>query len=279
MSQDDITAVLQQLGYVEEQSNGDWPQRAKIEGTTIYLGDEMYVSNPKTKTPAMRVRLLGVPEEYQGAYLDPELSALIGRPGDANKYCKSRFEVEGEARKFSDLHADCNKCPISPFTKRDNLPVLANGQTRKCAWRAEVSFQVLDADGLLSDDTIWVIDLSTTGVIEFKGTGREPVLGSASPFNFMQQLARFGAQSNPENPADGLRKALLGLRLGAIVADVRQLPMSSDDKSRSWYVTSFEPVQILDLDEVEADAGVIAIEDGLDSIADTGTTNLDDLPF
>lgn len=272
MSQDDITKALQEIGYIEAGGDGDWPQRAKVEGTTIYLGDEMYVSNPKTGTPAMRVRLIGVPEEYQGVYLNDALASAINRPQHANKYCKSRFAIETEARKFSDLHTSCDECPISPFTKRDNLPILPDGQTRKCAWRAEVAFQVLDAEGTLTDPTIWILDLSTTGVIEFKGTSREPVMGSVSDFNFMQKLAKLGAQSTPENPADGLRKALLGLRLGAVVADVRQMPAQNEDKSRSWYVTSFEPVLILDLDEpAELTAGTVTVDDG------SGDT--DDLPF
>jgi hypothetical protein len=275
MTDDELTATLRELGLLETpQGDGNWPQRAKVEGSTIYLGDDMYVSNPKTKTPAMRVRLLGLPAEYQGIYIPRNLALHpdVNRPDIADKYCKSHFDVETEKREFSEDGTSCRGCPISPFTKRDNLPVFEDSEgrptTRKCQWRAEVSFQVLDHEGAISDPTVWVLDLSTTSVIEFKGTGKEAQKGAASEFNFIHKLARFGAQLTPENPNEGLRTALTAYRLGGVICDVFQLPMRSDDGSRSWYVTSFTPVDIIDVDEAPA------LEAG-----DAPEGNPDDLPF
>lgn len=281
MSDDDVTAALRALGMIESAGgDGDYPQRAKVEGSSIYLGDDMYVSNPKTKTPAMRVRLLAVPDEYQGVFIPEALAVIINRPDIADRYCKSHFGIENEARKYAEDGTNCNTCPIGPFKKKTDLPVYledGNQKTRKCQWRAAVEFQVLDAEGAITDPTIWSIDLSTTSVIEFKGTAKEPMKGTVSELNFMQQLARFGAQSNPENPAQGLRDALTGLPIGNVIADVYQLPKRSDDGSMSWYVTSFVPVDLLT--DVEAPAAVIEAVNEPKDVTPVDDTLTDDLPF
>ena len=282
MSDDDFTKALQALGMVES-ADGDFAKRAKVEGTAIYLGDDMYVSNPKTKTPAMRVRLLNVPTEYQGVFIPSELASVLERPDIADRYCKSYFDEPNQGRKYAEDGTSCSSCPIGPFTKKANLPVYyedGSAKTRKCQWRANLEFQVLDSEGAISDPTVWALDLSTTSVIEFKGTAKEPITGSpstGSEFNFMQKLARFGAQSNPQNPAQGLRDAMTGLATGSIIADVYQLPAKSDDGSMSWYVTSFTPVDILT--DIEQPAAELAPVNEPRDVTPVDDTIPDDLPF
>lgn len=275
LGDDEMTAALRAAGLIEpERGGGDYPQRAKVDGLTISLGDEMYVSNPKTKAPAFRARLIDVPVEYQGVFLDDDLARAINRSGDAGTYCKSFFAIEDQKREFSEDGHNCRECPINPFTKRDALPLLDNGKVaKKCQWRAEVAFQVLDAEGAISDDTVWTLDLSTTSVIEFKGTQKTQPEGSVSEFNFMQKLARFGAASTPDDPTTGFRNALNALALGLVIVDVRQIPTSKDGVN--WNVTSFDPVQILESEATAAiEAGDIV---GDDAPADAPQT--DDLPF
>ena len=283
MSDDEFTKALQALGMIEGAGDGDYPQRAKVEGTAIYLGDDMYVSNPKTKTPAMRIRILNVPVEYQGVFIPAELATVLDRPDIADRYCKSYFDEPNQGRKYAEDGTNCNSCPIGPFIKKANLPVYyedGNAKTRKCQWRAAIEFQVLDSDGSISDPTIWSLDLSTTSVIEFKGTKSDPIGGSpstGSEHNFMQKLARFGAQSNPQNPAQGLRDAMTGLATGSILADVYQLPAKSDDGSMNWYVTSFTPVDILT--DIEQPVAEIAAVNEPRDVTPSDDTLTDDLPF
>jgi hypothetical protein len=92
---------------------------------------------------------------------------------------------------------------------------------------------------------VHLLSLPITGMIEFKGTGRDPIAGSVSEFNFNQKLARFGMDAHPENPTEGLALALSALRLGLVIADVSLLAQSNENGSRSWTVPSFEPVDIL----------------------------------
>ena len=93
----------------------------------------------------------------------------------------------------------------------------------------------------------------------------------------MQKLARFGAQSNPQNPAQGLRDAMTGLATGSILADVYQLPAKSDDGSMNWYVTSFTPVDILT--DIEQPVAEIAAVNEPRDVTPSDDTLTDDLPF
>lgn len=263
MTNEDITAKLRELGFVES-DQGSGVGRIKVDGLAFNVGDEMYISNPKTGAYAFQARILDVPAEYQGVWLTPELATIIGRPEDTNTYCKSRFGVEGEDRKFSHSGADCNRCPIGPYVRKDALPA---GADTKCKWRGELSLQILDAQGQLSDETVWTLDLPTTGMIEFKGIGREPQKGHIGEFNFTQLLARMGAESNPENPQQGFMRALTALRLGGVIAEVRSVPTQSENGGNRYNVIQFKPVQILDVDAPAE--GAPALESG----------NSDDLPF
>lgn len=259
LSQDAINEALQKAGLAEPEATGG-VNRVTMNGFMFTFDDgNVATSNPKTGTPAFRARLLDAPTEYQAAWLTEPLAAAIGRPQDAKRFCKSHFDTPNEARKRSESGADCTACPIGPFIPRDQIPVEADG--RKCQWKADVHFQLVDDDGAISDPTVHTLTISTTSVIEFKGTAKSPVKGSASELNTIQKLARLGAAKDPENPTAGMSAALLALRLGGVICDVSALSMSSDDKSRSWTVASFNPVDVLDIEETPAMPAIEAGED------------------
>jgi hypothetical protein len=265
LSQADLTALLRASGLVEE--NRDAINRVKMDGFAFHFGeDDIRISNPKGPKPAFRARLLDVPVEYQAAWIDEKLAEAIGRPNAAKSFCKSFFADERQARHYAEDGTDCRTCPIGPFVKKQDLPPEAEG--KRCAWKGDVMFQLLDDNGEISDPTVWTLTMSTTGIIEFKGTGKDPVAGSVSELNFMQKLLRLG-QGIGDDPMLGINKVLTALPLGGIIADCYSLSAESDDKKMRWNVPSWEPVGVIDVDTTPA----------LEAGAPAATGNPDDLPF
>jgi hypothetical protein len=267
LSEADITAALRKHGLLEPEAPATGINRVTMNGLMFTFDDgTVATSNPKTGAPAFLARLLDTPVEYQAAWLTEPLARAIGRPEDANRFCKSHFDVESEARKYSESGADCNKCPIGPFVPKDSIPLEADG--RKCQWKADLSFQVVTPEFTIDDPKVHTLTLSTTSIIEFKGVAKNPVAGSASDFNFMQKLARFGMASDPENPTRGLANALTALRLGGVIVEVRAIPTWNADRSRSWSVASFTPVRIIDVAAADSPA-----------LPEVTGVSADDLPF
>lgn len=262
---DQITALMVKAGLLAA-PNGSDISRIKVDGLQFHVGDELYISNPKTKEPAFRARLMDMPREYQAAWLDEPLAMALNRPHAANSFCKSYFDDPDQARKHAEDGTSCESCPIGPFISREALPSWAGG--KKCSWRADFHLQILDDNGEISDPTVHTLTVSTTGVIQFKGTAREPVKGSVTDLNSMQRLARLAMEQNPDDPNKGLMDGLTALRLGGVIVDIRAIPAKSPDGARTWTVVDFDPVAIVPLDELE----VPALEAGDQLLTD-------DLPF
>ena len=284
-SEDSFTAALREAGFLSAASGGTDFNRIKVSGQNFVYGtdekgnDNIIASyNPVTKEPAMYVRIAGPITEYQKAWFDKdgELARAVGRPDSAGKMCKSHFDDANEARKFSapinGQRYSCDECPIHPFVPKDQLPPEAKG--KKCAWNADIDFFILDKqpDGTLAqtDQTLYTMSLSTTGVIEFKGSSSKKtsaLSGSVSDENFMVKLAKLGITKWGEK---GILQAMSNYHLGAVVAELRSLPTSSADGAFKYNVTSFTPIDILDLEEQPA---LPAASDESDS------GDPDDVPF
>lgn len=246
----DFTALLQSAGMIEF-NTGSTFNRVSIDGAQFrFGGEDIRFYNAKTDEPAFRGRLIDLPVEYQAAWIDNErgLATALGRPGFKG-YCRSHFEIEGQKREFSEDGTACRGCPISPFVKKEALPPEADG--KKCSWKADAAFQLLDADGKISDDRVWTLSMTTTGVIEFKGTSREPEKGSATELTFMQKLVRLGASLNPADPNMGALNALNAVREGRVLFEARSIFQQGEGAIR-YYVPSFTPYDILAEDEIPA---------------------------
>lgn len=278
---DDIfTAALRDAGFLSAAGGGTDFNRIKVSGQNFVYGtdekgnDNIIASyNPVTKEPAMYVRIAGPITEYQKAWFDKDgdLARAVGRPEMAGKMCKSHFEDPKEARKFAMDGTSCDTCPIHPFVPKDQLPPEAKG--KKCAWNADVEFYILDKqpDGTLAqtDNTLYTMSLSTTGVIEFKGSSSKktsPLAGSVSDENFMVKLAKLGIQKWGEK---GILQAMSHYNLGGVIAELRSLPASSGDGAFKYNVTSFTPIEILEQEEQPALPGPALGEDD----------DSDDVPF
>lgn len=270
ISDADVTAALRQAGFIEPESQSNF-NRVTLNGYMFTFADgDVKMSNPKKGTPAFRCRILGPVLEYQAIWIDDVLAGKIDRPGDTG-FCKSYFADPSQARKRSESGHDCNACPVGPWVKKDALPTDSKGQAKRCAWKGDLSFQLVDDDGTISDPTVHTLSMSTTSVIEFKGTAKETVKGSVSEHNFLRKVAHFGMQHNPENPNKGLMDALTAYGMGGVIADVSALYAESDDRSINWTVASFTPVDIIDV----AGDTLPALPDGTPS---AGLPD-DDLPF
>ncbi|MGA7270465.1 MAG: hypothetical protein WB239_05270 [Acidimicrobiia bacterium] len=278
MSEDDFTAALREHGFLPAASGGSDFNRLTAKGTVIYNGEDIVAAyNPKTKEPALIVQLLRKPREYQSAWIDKDgvLAQFLGRPHMAGKFCKSHFDDPKEARKYAEDGTSCDECPIHPFVPRNDLPEEANG--RKCAWKADVEFVILeknDKDELqVVDPTVWTMSLATTAVIEFVGSSSKKkgdnLAGSVSQFNTMVRIAKLGVQK--WGPA-GIMKAMTYLELGGVICALRLLPMENKEMGRSWTVPSFEPIEILEVDEQAA----LPTSEKAPPASDVST---DDIPF
>lgn len=265
LDQASLVALLRESKLVEEE--WDTINRVKMDGFTFAFGeDDIRISNPKPGSPpAFRARLLDTPIEYQAAWIDEALAIALGRENAAKSFCKSYFGEPEQARKFAEDGTACTTCPIHPFVKKADLPAAANG--KRCQWKGDLQYQLIDDDGTISDPTVWTHTLSPTGMIEFKGTGKAPEQGSATDESFMYKLAKFGAASDPDNQTAGVARALSALRLGSVLVEVRSVLDKSEDGARTWNVPVFTPYDIVEFEQAAA------------LPAGEPTVNGDDLPF
>lgn len=270
-SEDAFTAALREAGFLSLASAGSDFHRIKVQGQNFLYGDEIIASyNARTKEPALYVRIAGPIQEYQANWFDKdgELARAIGRPEIAGKMCKSHFDDPNEARKFSNTGASCDECPIHPFVPKDQLPDEANG--KKCSWKADIDLYLLDKqdDGTLkqTDETLYTMTLPTTAVIEFKGSSSKkaaPLAGSVSDENFMVRLAKLGVSKWGEK---GILKAMSFYNLGGVIAELRPLPASSNDGAFNYNVLSFNPIEILEIEEQPALPGSSSDEEDSDDV-------------
>ncbi len=254
---DAYTAALRAAGYLSPASAGTDFHRIKVQGQNFIYNDEILASyNAKTKEPALIVRIAGPITEYQSMWFDKDgdLARAIGRPEIAGRSCNSHFDDPKEARKFSDKGTSCDACPVHPFVPKDQLPPEANG--KRCSWKADIDLYILDRDDkgnlVQSDETLYTMSLPTTAVIEFKGSNSKKasaLAGSVSPQNTMVRLGKLALDKWGE---EGLLKAMTYYSLGGVIAEVRPLPASSNDGAFNYNVVSFNPIEILEMDEPAA---------------------------
>jgi hypothetical protein len=275
---DEVTKILQDLGMLEVQRSEF--HRIKVDGAVFDVDGTPYVSNPRTNAPAFVSRIIGPPEQYQALWHDQELALALNRPDAEGKFCKSHFNNPDEARKVSNLGYSCESCPVAPW-KRDNE------YGRKCSWKGDIQLQMVDPmTGLffvvldeitkqeVPDETVYTMSLSTTAMIEWQGTSRDPKAGNVSPKNFIQKLAELGMDESPDDPNAGIVRAINALGLGLVVAEWRSLKASSGDGARTWYVPSATPIAILDIEAAPQLAATTTTTD-----ADLDVVETDDLPF
>ena len=265
-SAEDITAALQSAGAIDEEQ--ERVERVKLDGSTfVATDDNIWVSNPKTQEPAFVARIMGPPAQFQAFWFTPELAAQAGRDDmAAGGFCKSYYDNPAEAREHGTNGASCRSCLFNPFG--DSRP--------KCSWKGDIQFQVVPEDGTLTgEETVYTMTLSTTGMIQWKGTRKAPNEGSVTNKNFMFMLAELALKNAPEwgkTPQEAIRIALNALNEGLVAANFRIVRATNENNGNTWSVPVVEPVHI----EVPGAEDTPAIEAGEQQGA---TENLDGLDF
>lgn len=236
LSPEEITAILAGAGAVDEEQEEF--HRIKIDGTNFVSDDEIWMTNPKTGEPAFVARLLAPPVQYQSFWFDAEAAAEADRPDMVNKFCKSHYDNPQENREFGTNGASCRACPFNPFGS--NYP--------KCSWKGDIQFQIIPDDGVMKgDETVWTMTLSTTGMIEWRGTRKNPTGGSATDENFMHKLAKLALEKRAEwglEPDAAIMQGLTSLNGGGVAVEFRAVRMTNETSGNTWSVPSLTPVHI-----------------------------------
>jgi len=271
LTDDEITRALRAGGVIEQASQTN---RIKVDGAMFIAGEDMFPYNAAKPEPAFFARLVGPLRQYQGFYFDEDNARYANRPDIQDKFCKSYSDIPEQARKVAEDGTNCRDCPVNPFVSDPPFG-------KKCSWRGELELQIIPESGQLTgDEPVWLLDFSTTSVIEFVGTKKAPTAGHVSPYNFMHNLAKLAATQaaqSGDDPGTAVLRAIDSYNRGGVVGGFRLLGASSTDGSMKWRVISVEPIQIIDLDpEPEAPA----LEAGQASDAyEAGDPGNADLPF
>jgi hypothetical protein len=236
LTPEEITAILAGHGAVDEADPGYI--RMKVSGTNFVTDNDMWMTNPKTNQPAFVGRLLSAPVQYQAFYFDEAAAEKAGRPEMAKKFCKSHYNNPNENREYGTNGASCRECPFHPWS--DERP--------KCSWKGDLAFQIIPEDGVLQgDEPIHELTLSTTGMIEYKGTKRDNVGGSVTDMNFMHRLAVLCINNAAEWGVDADESVLIGLNAlneGLVAAEFRSIRAVNEERGMEWYVVSLNPVHV-----------------------------------
>lgn len=258
LSAAEITAILRGAGAIDDA--GSSFDRMKVDGSNFTAGSEVWVSNPRTGEAAFTARIMEPPLQYQAFWFNQAAAEFANRPNITDKMCKSYYDEPTQARKFSVDGASCDACPFNPFK---DAPLAGMG---KCGWKGDLQIQVIPDDGQLKgDEPTYTLTLSTTGMIEFRGTRKEPEKGSVTDANFLHRLAIFAIEHAAEwklEPEAAIRLALTSLGLGGVAAEFRIHRANNPDKGNTWSVVSLTPVYVeTDLTAAEGTPQIAAGED------------------
>jgi hypothetical protein len=238
-SADDITAILQEAGAVDEQAEKF--NRIKVDGTNFVSDDDIWMSNPKTGEAAFTARILDNPVQFQSFWFTPEDAATYERPDMVKGgYCKSYYDNPQQAREVGTNGASCRACPVNPFQK-DNYP--------KCKWGGDLQLQLIPEDGVMKgDEPVHTMTLATTGMIQWRGTRANPSGGSVDGTNnFQFLLAQLALAKAPEWGLTGpqaITAALTSLVGGGVAAEWRIHRVTNEESGNTWSVPAATPVHI-----------------------------------
>ncbi len=236
LSPEEISAILAGAGAIDEEMEQFY--RIKVDGTNFVSDDDIWMTNPKTNEPAFTARLLAPPVQYQSKWFDTEDSIKADRPEMANKFCKSHYDNPQENKEFGTNGASCRACIFNPW----------GDAGFKCSWKGDVQFQIVpDSGEMVGDETVWTITLSTTGMIEWRGTKKNRTGGTATDKNFMHRLAELSLTLAPEwglEPAAAVIAGLTSLNGGGVAAEFRAIRVTNESSGNTWSVPSLDPVHI-----------------------------------
>lgn len=235
LTPEELTALLQRNGWAEKGSSDSMP-RMKLDGNMLTTPEGgMYVYNPaKPQVPALVVRIVRPPEEYYAIWIDSGVALSIGRTDLDGTFSKEYINPDPDRKVWPSDE-------VYPDLRRAG---------HKGAWKGDILVQIIPEDGQLKgDETVYVLTLSTTSLIEFKGSSRAPLEGSVSDENFITKLSNFAQSHAPDgtDPGQAVMDALESLTLGGVAAEVRILRAENKELGRTWPVIVFDPIHVEDM--------------------------------
>lgn len=248
MSAAEITAVLQKAGAIDTDSGSF--NRMKVDATSFVTETDIFVYNQRTDEPAFIARVMAPPEQYQALWWTRAMAEYGGRVEDlpdkdgdnVGFMCKSYYDRPGQERKFSETGASCENCAFKPFAETPP------GFNQSCSWKGDLKLQLIPESGQLTgDEPIYTLTLTQTGMVEFRGTRKEKVKGSATDANFMHRLATLAVSKADEwsvDPEAAIMLALTSLHQGGVAAEARIFRQTSTNGSFSWSIPSFNPIHV-----------------------------------
>lgn len=243
LSPAELTSFLQKAGYAAAPMSERMPRLSLKNGRLETDDGEMFVYNPsKPAVPAMTVRIVKPLEEYYAIYISEENARIMGRTELANTFSK-KFMVHDDSRRVWDSDL--------AFEDIKNYPGLVDnfGKALKPAWKGDVLVQIVPEDGKLTgSEPVYILTLSATSVVEFKGSYSAPEKGYVSDHNFMQKLSLYAMDASTDRSKEALMRAitsaLTSYTMGGVVAEVRILPAENKDMGTTWSVVSFDPIHV-----------------------------------
>ena len=243
LSKEELTSLLQREGWAEKASGDSYP-RMKLDGAMLTTPEGgMYVYNPsKPQVPALTVRIVRPPEEYWAIWIDGSVARGFNRP-----------DLEGTfSKKYIHPDPDRKVWPSDEVYEELRAADLVDdrGNPVKSAWKGDILLQIIPDEGMLTgEETVYLLTLSTTSLIDFKGTSRAPSEGSVSEDNFITKLSNFAqSQEGVTDPARAVLDALTSLTLGGVAAEVRILRAENKERGQSWSVVVFDPIHVEPMD-------------------------------
>jgi len=238
LTSEEISAILAAAGAVDEEQ--EQFHRIKVDGQSFVANDDnIWFSNPKTKEPAFTARIMGPPSQFQSFWFTQEDAITANRPEMANSFCKSSYDNPQENRVRGTNGASCRDCQFNPFS--DRRP--------KCSWKGDLQFQIVPDDGMLTgEEVVYTLTLSTTGMIQWRGTRVNPKGGSVpNTDNTMHALAKLALSLAPEwgmEPEQAIVAALTALNNGMVAAEFRIFRNTNENNGQTWSIPVITPVHI-----------------------------------
>ncbi len=246
LTPEEITAILQEAGAIDEEQESY--NRLKVDGTNFVADDDIWMSNPKTGDAAFTARILSNPVQFQSHWFDdgkqkgedPDWVKYDRPDMVGGGYCKSYYDNPQEAREFGTNGASCRECPVNPFQKNIRP---------KCSWKGDLQLQMIPEDGVMQgDEIVRTLTLSTTGMIQWRGTKQTPKGGSIpDSFNFQFLLAELAIAKSAEwnmTIPEAINAALTSLVSGGVAAEWRVHRVTNEESGNTWSVPAATPVHI-----------------------------------
>lgn len=273
ISADDITALLQQSGALPA-FNSEY-HRLTLEAGRLVADkgtDKEEKWYPRKGAPTITLRIVSPPAYYSGIFLSDN-----GRDGAFNAANIGRPDLNGRfSRKWDDPQMQQN----------DNNPAnevfdIVKAELAKIGrypqFKADMEVQIVPESGEMTGNEItYQLTLSTTSIIEWRGSRDDKSGGYVSEQNFIVKLANYAIEQLPEGSDENTQRraildAMAALNIGNVIADVYILDAENKDKTNSWSVLAFTPIYIADMSANAPALGAGEVDDL--------TANSDDVPL